>query len=222
MSRPAARRCAVAVAALLASASALAISPMYKDARYDYYFIPHDIERHESPRNDAALPLSKPIEGQENYTTQQAAANAAAHAVIALSTEYESGGAIYQDETGFHFTAPVTATKTTEIDFRVGLPHGAKLIAVFHSHVGNAGNADEFSPSDVTLQRTLGAAMYVVVVSKKEVIGCGGVAGFPLDAVPLVYPTIEIAGVIYRIRADRGVYLLLEHDGRQFLWHKPS
>jgi hypothetical protein len=53
MSRLAARRCAVAVAALLASASTLAFSPLASDARFDYYYIPSDIERHEAPRVDS-------------------------------------------------------------------------------------------------------------------------------------------------------------------------
>lgn len=211
------------VAMLLMAAApvrASAMTPMESDARYDFYYIPSDIERHEAPR-DAALPLSAPVEGQENYATQQEAMAAAAHAVIAVSTDYESGGAIYQEGASYHFSAPVTADRTTEIDYRVALPHGATLVALFHSHPGHTGTASDFSDSDKVLQAHMHLPLYVLVIDAHAVIGLGA-PGFALDVAPVEYPTIEVAGITYRIVSDHGSYLLLERAGRQFIYHKPK
>jgi hypothetical protein len=47
-------------------------------------------------------------------------------------------------------------------------------------------------------------------------------SGFALDVTPVTYQTIELAGLTYRVVQDRGTYLLVEHEGKQFLVPKPK
>jgi hypothetical protein len=169
-----------------------------------------------APAMAAELPLSAPIANQESFPTMQAAADAAAHAVIACSVEYECGAALYQDSAGYRFTAPATAGRATEIDYRVALPPGAKLSALMHGHPGTTGTAEEFSDSDKALQRRMRLPLYVVAIAAHMVIGLGA-PGFSLDVTPVNFQTIQLAGITYRVLGTRGNHLLLEYNGREFL-----
>jgi len=169
----------------------------------------------------SALPLSAPIAGQRPYATAQDAMHAAALAAIGVSNVYESGGAIYAtSEDAYYFTQPVTAHATTEIDYRVAAPAGARLIALYHTHPGHTGTADEFSDSDARTARRLRTPMYVVSVASRIVLGLN-IQGFSLDATPVHLQTLTINGVTYIVRADHGTTLLLERNGREFIYHKP-
>lgn len=166
----------------------------------------------------AALPLSAPDANQQSYATEQAAMDAAAHSALSISTTNEVGGAIYKQGTAYHFTLGVTANAGNAVDYRVALPQGAKMVALYHTHPGTNGGADHFSPDDLKLADSMHTSMYVVVVMTDTVIGyhC---QGFPLDVVPVIHEVLFLNGLEYTVRSKVDPkHWLLERNGKVFYY----
>ena len=121
-----------------------------------------------------ALPVSGPIDAP-CFDTMRPAMVAAAHAALSMSERYEIGGAIYSKDGKFCYTLPVTQRQTYEIDYRVALPVGATLAALWHTHPGlypgSVQTADRLSISDAELAKRMGVPMYIVAIPQHMVVG---------------------------------------------------
>lgn len=143
------------------------------------------------------LPVSMPADPPQCYDTLHSAVDAAAHAALAVSIHYEVGGAVYRAAGRFCYTLPVTANKIEEIDYRVQLPQGSTLAALWHTHpIGRA-----LSIEDKQLADRLCVPMYVIAIQFHAVIGA---EQFTLDVQPTVLEFVTYNGVRY---IKRGQYL---------------
>ena len=149
----------------------------------------------------AALPVSGPMDPPPCFDTLHAAVDAAAHAALEVSKRFEVGGAIYALEPGqassrFCHTQPVTAGRAEEIDYRVQMPQGAQLAALWHTHPTGA----QLSDNDRALAKRMHLPMYVVLVQSHVVIGA---ENFALDQPPVHLEFVTFNGVRY---IKRGPY----------------
>ncbi len=102
------------------------------------------------------LPISMPIIGQVGYPSLADAEHAAMTEMQHCDPERECGLGIYKLDNAFHYTSPVSQHESTAVDYRVGLPHGATLVALMHTHPGPADMADKLSASDKNLAHVMG------------------------------------------------------------------
>lgn len=119
------------------------------------------------------LPLSAPVKDQFAYTTLADAEHAAIDALLSCGDHiYECGLAIYQDSTGFHYTAPVSQHEQGEVDYRVALPKGATLSALMHTHTGSGveRQATLLSDSDRKLAKTLNVPVIAYAVDFNKLV----------------------------------------------------
>ena len=123
----------------------------------------------------SALPVSGPIDASACFNAMRPAMMAAAHAALSMTDQYEVGGAIYSKDGKFCYTLPVTQRQTYEIDYRVALPVGATLAALWHTHPGlypaTIETADRLSISDVALAQRMHVPMFIVAVPQRIVVG---------------------------------------------------
>ena len=143
----------------------------------------------------AALPVSGPMDSAQCFASLHYAMASAAHAALSVSAHFEVGGAIYSLDGRYCYTAPVTQGKAEEIDYRVQIPKGAVLSALWHTHpIGHS-----LSAQDKELSKRLHVPMYVVAIESHSVIGY---ETFPLDVEPIQLETVVYNGVRYIVRGD--------------------
>ena len=130
-----------------------------------------------------ALPVSGPTDPAQCYASLHEAMDRAAHAALLVSTHYEVGGAIYSQDRRYCYTAPVSQGKAGQIDYRVQIPKGATLSALWHTHPGEypatPQTADRLSPEDRMLADKVGVPMFIVAIPQNVVVGYH-VKGFDL------------------------------------------
>lgn len=161
------------------------------------------------------LPVSKADLTQIGFDSSQLAMKAAAQELKTISITNEVAGAIYLYNNKYYYTLGVTQSCSDCIDYKIALPHNAKLVALYHSHPGDKG-ADDFSPDDLNLAKRLNTAMYVVVLKTDNVIGYK-LPGFSLDVIPVVYPTVMIDNKVYRLISSNDSQRVLEYNGRKYI-----
>jgi hypothetical protein len=66
------------------------------------------------------------------------AAIATLHTLFRDNERFESGGFVIEQNGVFRSSKPVTQRARTEVNDCIGLPRGAKLAGLYHTHVGNA------------------------------------------------------------------------------------
>lgn len=98
-----------------------------------------------------------PIAFGEPHPTASQAAIAALRALFRDARPYESGGFVIEKDGRFRSSRPVTQRSRTEVNYCIVLPRGAKLAAIYHSHVGNP----EFSPRDRRNAERVGLPSYL-------------------------------------------------------------
>src|SRR5256885_5739120 len=117
------------------------------------------------------LALSAPIPTQFAYLSERECMTAAAVYSVYLSTYAEVGGVLYRQGLAYHYTRGVVG-EPGAVDYRVSVPRGAVLVALYHTHPSTIAGAipNQFSHSDIALANRLGLPMYVLVVGTGEVI----------------------------------------------------
>jgi len=97
------------------------------------------------------------------FATEAQAAQAGLRVSVALSTEYEYGGAVLHCDSGYRYTQPVTVLDGYHVHFRIDVSTCA-LTAIYHTHPPGGGSGD-FSPTDVETADALHVTSYLAVVS---------------------------------------------------------
>lgn len=133
----------------------------------------------------ANLPLAALPPEPIAYETVEQAVEAAFEAVP--ESQYEWGGAILECGDGYMYTAPVTTREPTRVSYRIGLPTGCQLAAIWHTHPPHArlaGNQMRFAgdrdrdrsqptQQDIEQAVTLGVLSYIHTGAKTVVAGHG-------------------------------------------------
>lgn len=118
----------------------------------------------------ADLPITKPDGECSGFDTITSAATAALSKATKLSTEFEYGGAIFEHKGSFCFTEPVTINDEYAVNYRIALPSGYKLVALYHTHPGDGKSKSEFfSANDVDTSRQLKLPMYIGIIARSQV-----------------------------------------------------
>jgi proteasome lid subunit RPN8/RPN11 len=118
------------------------------------------------------LPVSGVDAGQVGAETMDDAAKAGVSAAIAADTMTEYAGSVYTVGGKFFYTKVVSQKKDGGVDYRIQMPVGAKLVAIFHTHPSTDHGAEpkQFSKSDVNTAQKMGLVMYVGVIEDKTMI----------------------------------------------------
>jgi len=109
------------------------------------------------------LPVSGIDSTQAGFEHMDDAAADGVKAAIASSNINEFAGAVYKKDGKFFHTIPVTQNSDGGVDYRIQMPAGAKLVAIFHTH-GTNGNDSEYSFSDIKTARDMNLLMYIGVI----------------------------------------------------------
>lgn len=107
----------------------------------------------------AAGPLSA-IETSPAFDSAEAAVRAALALALQDARRREYAGAIIEHRGRFFYTEPVSNGWREETDIDVEVPAGARVVALFHTHVSSA-MAEYFSAADIAAARRLGVKSYI-------------------------------------------------------------
>lgn len=121
---------------------------------------------------DAAenLPISGVDKDQSGYTSMDDAATSGVKVAMSHIGASEFGGAVYSLNSKFFYTLPVSQKSETGVDYRIQMPAGAKLVAIYHTHTDANGMDDQLSKSDVNTAKSMNMVMYVGVVRTNTVM----------------------------------------------------
>jgi proteasome lid subunit RPN8/RPN11 len=98
-----------------------------------------------------------PIAFGAPHPTATQAATVALRTLFRDARPYESGGFVIEKDGRFRASKAVTQRSRTEVNYCIALPRGAKLAALYHSHVGDP----EFSPRDRRNAERVGVPSYI-------------------------------------------------------------
>jgi Domain of unknown function (DUF4329)/Prokaryotic homologs of the JAB domain len=90
-------------------------------------------------------------------------ASTALHSVEPRSkyTGMEFGGAIYELNGQLVATAPETGNGH-EVTLHIRIPHGAHLVALYHTHPGSQSSNEDFSEADISVAKQLKVPSYIL------------------------------------------------------------
>jgi hypothetical protein len=103
--------------------------------------------------NTANLPVAQVPADASCYATVDAAAIDALQAAMLLPSDIEHGGAIYEREGCYVFSAPVTNYKPMAVLFKVRTSSLSRLAGIYHTHTLASGPSDHYSAADVVQAR---------------------------------------------------------------------
>lgn len=108
------------------------------------------------------------IQVQQHFTSLESAAIAGlTSANKHFGVEY--GGVVYKIGDKYYFTNPITQNDNQQVQFAVRLHHGAKIVALFHTHP-SAQDSDEFSAMDIKVANALNVPSYIAVQESGEIL----------------------------------------------------
>lgn len=116
------------------------------------------------------IPLSEPVFGASGYSTEIAAVQAALQLAVANGgARFEYGGAVYELHGEFYYTAPVTICDDANDEYRIAVPPGAHVTALYHTHPATHPRSFEFSATDVTVATKNRLTSYIAVVRDGQI-----------------------------------------------------
>ena len=117
------------------------------------------------------LPVSGIDKNQVGVETIEDAAVNGVKAAISLSKDTEYAGSIYSLNGKFYYTLPVSQNKEDGVNYKILVPSGGKLQAIYHTHPNLArSRPDEFSWSDIKTAKDMSLRMFVGVIADECVI----------------------------------------------------
>lgn len=118
----------------------------------------------------AELPVSIQTETVA-YSTLDDAAKAALNEATSLSTvnKTEFGGILLERDGQFFYTAPVSTSETSALDFKARFQHGSNFVGLYHTHPGSQLEAELFSPPDVEIATKLQITSYIGVLRSNTI-----------------------------------------------------
>jgi len=146
------------------------------------------------------LPVAVVAEQARCYATVDQAAIEALKVAMALRSDVEHGGAIYDRGGCFVFSAPVTNDKPSLVQFRIRTSTTSRLAGIYHTHTASSG-CDHFSGVDVLQAR------YARVPSFIGVHGPGHIRKLAGERLP-PGPLTDGDRAVLRAAAERGVLLM--------------
>jgi hypothetical protein len=110
-----------------------------------------------------ALPLAMANADARCFASVDEAAIEALKVAMLLPAAVEHGGAIYDRNGCFVFSAPVTNEKAMAVLFRVRISASSRLAGIYHTHTRASGPSDQFSVVDILQARSSRVPSYIGV-----------------------------------------------------------
>lgn len=102
-----------------------------------------------------------PIPNQNGFDSANSAAKDALEHISEMKQEY--AGVIYYYNKHYYYTNPVTSGDSTKVhDIQIFIPHGSKLIALYHNHP-SAAFSRYFSQEDCDTAEQMNINSYIIV-----------------------------------------------------------
>ena len=108
------------------------------------------------------LCLFSTLTNAECFTTTRDAIDAAFQQIPAHSRT-EFAGVVYQDGECITYTEPQGNNSDDSFNLKIAVPHGSKLLALYHNHPGMGQMAKYFSITDIKVSRQMNLASYIRV-----------------------------------------------------------
>jgi hypothetical protein len=115
----------------------------------------------------ATQPLST-IQDSPPFRTAEEAARAALNVALPLARDQEFGGAIFEWNTSYYYTHPVTNSHREYSSLDAEGPEGSRLAAIYHTHTRHD-MEEYFSATDIATARRLGVKSYLGIVSGRRI-----------------------------------------------------